>query len=351
MTPRQPPPTPTLPRLNTSPSPITVKRSARSLSPRSEKWSPRMFFGLRSPVASSSQENDKRGRSSSLGKASERDQSTSSPTVLTQQDDLRKMRSVPHSRDVSPQSFKRVHSREPSPLRQLLTQDAAPYHTTTIVIPDEIAEEAEDDENFASELNRTSMHEKGIVNQLSPPPSGLRSPALRMRAATDTSKPLPQLPEESHTPLIPAPLRIRPTVSAAELQPRSHFSTSTISTAMTSPTDSHFSFGETSISDLNDDEDLTADIGSGDEFMYSPILEQAVEGRFNGYSLPDGEYASEQTLRKESPMSPLTQTASRTTFGAATPFSPHGGNDVASMNALEQLLDEMGYLGDVIVGK
>jgi hypothetical protein len=120
---------------------------------------------------------------------------------------------------------------------------------------------------------------------------------------------------------------------------------------MTSPTDSHFSFGGTSISDLNDDGDLTADIDSGDEFMYSPVIEQAVEGRFNGYSLPDGEYASEQTLRKESPMSPLTQAASRTTFGAAPPFSPHGGNDVASMSALEQLLDEMGYLGDVIVGK
>lgn len=104
------------------------------------------------------------------------------------------------------------------------------------------------------------------------------------------------------------------------------------------------------MSDLNDDEDLTADVSSGDEFMYSPILEQAVEGRFNGYSLPDGEYASEQTLRKESPLSPLTQTASRTTFGAAPLFSPHG-NDVASMSALEQLLDEMGYLGDVIVGK
>jgi len=243
-----------------------------------------------------------------------------------------------------------VHSRESSPLRQLLTQDAGTYHTTTIVIPNEIAEEAEDDDNFASEPNRISMHEKGIVNQLSPPPSDLRSPAPRMRPATDTSKPLPQLPEDSHTPLIPVPLRIRPTVSAAELQPRSHFSTSTISTAVTSPTDSHFSFGETSMSDLNDDEDLTADVSSGDEFVYSPILEQAVEGRFNGYCLPDGEYASEQTLRKESPLSPSTQTASRTTFGAAPPFSPHG-NDVASMSALEQLLDEMGYLGDVIVGK
>lgn len=161
-------------------------------------------------------------------------------------------------------------------------------------------------------------------------------------------KPLPQLPEEE---LLPQPLRLRPALSVADL-PRSHFSTSTIASSITSPTDSHFSFGsEHSISsDVNDDdEDLAADVGSGDESTYSPILADIPAGGFSGYSLPEADYASEQTLRKETPQSQLSATtSSRTTFGAThQAFEP----EVEQMTALQQLLSEMGYLGDVIVGK
>ena len=123
---------------------------------------------------------------------------------------------------------------------------------------------------------------------------------------------------------------------------------------MSSPTQSHSGFSSTpSISDsLGDEEDLTADVSSGDEFTYSPVLPDTEEGRgFNGYSLPDGEYASEQTLRKETPLGALSgNAASRTTFGGAAAFESTGG-DARSMSALEQLLSEMGYLGDVIIGK
>ena len=217
-----------------------------------------------------------------------------------------------------------------------------------LVIPDEITEEAEDDDNFASPLNRASLNERGLLTQLSPPPSGIRSPAVRIRSGTDTSKPLPQLPEET---LVPPPLRLRLAVSEAEL-PRSHFSTSTISTTITSPTDSHFAFSETpSISDSNDDDDLAADTGSGDEFAYSPNLADRDWRGFSGYSLPNGEYASEQTIRKETPHSQLTQTASRATFGAPTLTLTSPAHDVSNMTALEELLNEMGYLGDAIVGK
>lgn len=92
------------------------------------------------------------------------------------------------------------------------------------------------------------------------------------------------------------------------------------------------------------------DASSGDEFMYSPVLPDIEEGRgFNGYSLPDSEYASELTLRKETPIGALsTGPASRTTFGGAAAFEG-GSGDARSMSALEELLNEMGYLGDVIV--
>jgi hypothetical protein len=104
---------------------------------------------------------------------------------------------------------------------------------------------------------------------------------------------------------------------------------------------------------LDDEEDLAADmdVSSGDEFMYSPVLPEAEESGFNGYSLPDGEYASEQTLRKETPLSALSgNAATRTTFGGPAAFESSSG-DARNMSALEELLSEMGYLGDVIVGK
>jgi hypothetical protein len=345
MTPRAPPPTPKLTRLNTSTSVLTKQRTARSVSPTtSEKpqWSPRMFFGLRSSNTYS--QDEKRGRSSSLSKV-QAAASASTTSLALRSDKMRKVKSVPHTREVSPQSFKKTTSREPSPLRQLFSQESSTYNSGSLVIPDEIAEEVEDDDNFASQLSRMSINEKGIFTPLSPPPSSSRPPLVRAKTATNTSKPLPQLPEDF--PLMPPPLRLHSAVSAAEL-PRSHFSTSTISTTITSPTDSSFSFGE---EDSNEDEDLTADVGSGDEFTYSPILAESPAKGFSPYSLPDDRYASEQTTQKETPLSPLTQTASRATFGATPPFLPNPVSDAESMSSLEQLLHEMGYLGDVIVGK
>jgi hypothetical protein len=258
---------------------------------------------------------------------------------------MRKVKSVPHTREVSPQSFKKTSSREPSPLRQSLSPESSIYNLGPLVIPDEIAEEAEDDDNFASQLSRMSINDKGIFTPLSPPPSISRPPMVRARTATNTSKPLPQLPEDF--PLMPPPLRLRSAVSAAEL-PRSHFSTSTISTTITSPTDSSFSLGE---EDLNEDEELTADLGSGDEFTYSPVLSETPAPGFNAYSLPEDQYASEQTLTKGPPLSQLTQPASRATFGSSPPFLPNPVPDAESMSTLEQLMHEMGYLSDVIIGK
>lgn len=353
MTPRAPPRPPQITRLNTSTSILVKQRTARSLSPPPEKpqWSPRTFFGLRSPTAIS-QDGDKRGRSSSLSKVQPAT-NTSTPSLALRSDETRKVKSVPHTREESPQSFKKPISREPSPLRQLFSQENSSYSSAPLVIPDEIAEEAEDDMNFASNQNRLSINEKGILTRLSPPPSGLRSPPMsRARAATNTSKPLPQLPEGSFP--APPPLRLRSAVSAAEL-PRSHFSTSTISTTISSPTDSNFSASEThSLPDSHEEEeeeDLTADIGSGDESPYSPVLSDSPAQGFNGYSLPEDQFATEPRSLKGSPLTQLTQTASRTTFGAAPPFLPNPVPDAENMSTLEQLLSEMGYLSDVIVGK
>jgi hypothetical protein len=362
MTPRPPPALPALKRLKTSPSPAPVsrKRSARSVSPKPPRspWSPRSFFGSLRSSSPYAQEGDRRGRSSaSLTKPIESESNSTRPIAQSQSrsDDTIRMRSVPRTRDASPQSFMRTRSREPSPLRHFVAKETSSYnsHSLTLVIPDEIEEEdAEDDDNFASQLDQISLHERGILTPLAPPPAGVRFP-MSLNSGTntprDTSKPLPMLPEQLSLALAPPPLRIRDPVPAAEM-PRSHFSTSTISTTLTSPTDSHFGFSETpSIADSNEDEDLAADTGSGDESTYSPVKE--AENRFNGYSLPDTDFTSELSLGKSHPISPLTQAASRTTFGGAVPFVPSAESDAQNMSALEQLLSEMGYLGDAITGK
>ncbi|CZS93564.1 uncharacterized protein RCO7_09528 [Rhynchosporium graminicola] len=347
LTPRMPPSPPTLQRLNTSSSVLTKKRSARSLSPNSKRsgWPPRMFLGFRLPYQPSSQSVDTRGRSSSLSKVQHSRVHASTPNL---REEARKARSVPPTREASPQSFKRLHSRDPSPH---LVQDSTAYNTTVLDIPHEIeeeVEEGEDDDNFACQLSRMSFTEK-CITPLAPPPSATRPPppprTCSASMTRDVQKPLPQLPEED---LRPQPLRLRPAFSMANL-PRSHFSTSTVgSSPIASPTDSHFSFiSEHSISsDTNDDEeDLAADVGSGDDFTYSPISIDIPSGGFSGYSLPEADYASEQTLRKATPLSQLSPTTSRATFGAPHPaFEPQ----VEQMSALQQLLNEMGYLGEVI---
>jgi hypothetical protein len=343
VTPRPPPPTHSLARLRTSPSFLTKERSARFLSSKPERplWSPKAFFGLRSPPSTQFQERDKRGRSSSLSKLAGTEVNGGLRPLSKRLDDEQKALSLPHTREPSPQSFKRSHSREESPLRRIAGQDGNSYNPTSLLIPDENEEEIEDDDNFATDLPRISS-KGGVLTPLSPPPSGSRLPSVRA-LLTPTSKPLPQLPEESNSSLMLQP---------ADL-PRSHFPTSTISTTLISPTESHLDLGRTpSVTDSHeDDDDLTADIGSGDEFTYSPLDGAAGTG-FPGYSLPDGDYASELTLRKEtgSFTSLLPAQASRRTFGGPS-MTPSSGNDLRSTSIMDELLSEMGYLGDMIFGK
>ncbi len=266
-------------------------------------------------------------------------------TNLYDRSDNRKAKSVPHTRNASPQSI-RSNSREPSPLRQFVAQNPAAYKSNTMAIQDEIIEEAEEDFNFADQFSRISLDGRGVT-PLAPPPSGRRSPPTSLSVTKGTSKPLPQLPEE--TSLVPPLLRLTTPLDPVEL-PRSHFSISTISTSITSsPTESHFSFSDTN--SFSEYDDLAVDSDNADDSTYSPVLAETPTLGFNGYSLPEADYASEQTIRKESTVSALSEAASRKTFGASTSYSPIVSGKVEQMSELEELLAEMGYLGDVIVGK
>ncbi|KAG9245077.1 hypothetical protein BJ878DRAFT_37137 [Calycina marina] len=343
MAPRAPPPPPTLPRLRTAPTQLLKKRSARSVSPAHSPWSPRSFFSRRS--ASPPRESYRRGRSDSIKL------NDSSPARDHQQGRT----SGTHSRNPSP-ATRKVASREPSPLRQLTAQE--PLHiNTNFTIPEKIAEDDEDDDNFSSGSTRFSVLEKAILTPLAPPPISSRFPITTARD-TDLEKPLPELPEYLGLELTPAPLRLRDPQEGSRLDPEVNFPTShfSISTIGSSPTDSHFGFD--SSDSVGDDGDLSADIGSGDESAYSPIndLHENAIGRFTAYKLPDSDYTSTQTLKYQigqtDILSPaLLSPANRATFGGAAPFSPSRDVHEENLNSLQDFMHEMGYLGGIIEGK
>lgn len=345
MTPRPPPPIPSLSRPKTSPLSFVSKRSARSISPKLEKspWSPRMLFGLRSPTSSYTQAGEKQGRSSRRDKLAgdEVNGTPLSPVRLLSEE---RNISLPITCDGSPQSLEKSPSLDISPLRRTVAQESNTQSTTTPSIPEDIEEEAEedDDDNFAGHLSRMSLFEEMIHTPLSPRSLGLSSAATRPPSSRNLSKPLPQLPEGLFLPLMQPYQLTRAAEKTAQLS-RSRFSTST---AFTSPTESHFDF-----SDESEDEDPSADIESADEFAESPAAEAASAG-FRGYRLPEAEDAPEHATGKPAtPFSTLSQAASRSTFGGPSAFTRAIENDVRSIATLDELPGELGYLGGIIVRK
>ncbi|RDW59996.1 hypothetical protein BP5796_11602 [Coleophoma crateriformis] len=313
-------------RSNTSPAPASTTslaktRSTRSLSPKSEKspWSPKSIFSRR-PSAPSPLETSDRGRAAPLEKTTEGDCNISYPLLLSHVGATRS--------DISPQT-REASIRPSTPKRSSATQsfrsETTSHHASDVDIPDDIAEELEDDENFANQLSRFSLSES--FTKLSPPPfSSARASPPISRSSLD--KPLPEIPR---SPLMPEPLRL--VVPASEL-PRSHFSTSTISTTINSPTESNFCYseGRSSMSEFDYDD-------------YADMDTAPFKDGFSGYSLPDGEYESEQTLRKPSSRSVVDQRTLANLEGLESPA------EVAEReNALAQLMCEMQYLGDHIIG-
>ncbi|EDN97663.1 predicted protein [Sclerotinia sclerotiorum 1980 UF-70] len=206
-------------------------------------------------------------------------------------------------------------------------------------IPEEISEEYEDDDNFATQFKEFALENNNSITQLSPAPSRRQaSPTF------DTSKPLPQLPDDAFTSSsLPHPPNLSLTL------PRSHFSVSTISTALTSPTDSHFGFSDTSsMFDSYDESDLNEE--NADTFTYNPMISEVERRKFIGYSLPDEDIASEQTICKASSL--LSRTTSNDTYPRDSALVEGiKESESGEGSALADFLDDMGYLGDTIRDK
>lgn len=330
VTPRPPPQPPLVPRLSSSPSESVRKSFSRSRSPKAEKpsWSPKMLFG----------------RKFSVTKKAEATLSVSAP----------------QTRNPSPQSFEQTLSRDPSPLPRSLAQETSKNpHIASLLVSECIAEDLEDDDNFAQQPNnRMSL----VSTPLSPPPVSHVRPLTTSHASSrssassnDAYKPLPRVPDESLEVLTPQPIRTWENIPLIHSGPQcSRFSVSTISSVMSIDSFSAFSTSP-SVSDEDElavDLDATSDVDDDvddeeddDEFVFRPLSSDASGRLFTGYSLPDVESSSKQALRK----APLSGAGNRATFGGMD--RPTVEDEEGGSSPLHELLSELGYLEDTIVGK
>lgn len=167
-----------------SPSVIRHKRSARSLSPSSNwSFSPRKLFS-RKGSSSSLRESDQGSLYATQSHASSEDVRSVRPPS----------REGSRSRNISPDSLRRFLSDD----TPFLAEPEA-NERPALAIPDDIAEENEDDDNFASPATSESQH----FTVLSPPPS--QHP--QSRCAT----PMPSL-EDGHQTAATQPPAVEPTI-------------------------------------------------------------------------------------------------------------------------------------------
>lgn len=206
-------------------------------------------------------------------------------------------------------------------------------------ITEEVSEDYEDDDNFATQFNKFCTEDNISVTGLSPTPSH-RQPSPTF----NTSKPLPALPNDEPMSSILSSFAPALTPDLSLTLPGSHFSVSTVSTALTSPTDSHFGFSDTSsMFDSYDESELNEEVG--DSFTYNPMISEVERRRFIGYSLPNEDFASDQTIRKAS----ISQTISNDSYSRDSGFGDAIKEEGKS--ALADFLDDMGYLGETISDK
>ncbi|KAK9789490.1 hypothetical protein AB5N19_12587 [Seiridium cardinale] len=278
--PAPPAPNPFGPRLGTSAGiRLNHKASSRSLSPAAApSWTgkARRLFGLR-PCSRSGD----RGRTP--GSSSSEDPVTAVSVTNNRLDGARSTTPSEgcRSRDMSPESLRRFLS-DNTPLAQ-----PVPAQSQTLIIPDDIVEENEDDDNFAT----SAVSEVSPFTTLSPPPF--------QRTPSSPSTTIPK--NESTTTIVPISTTLaneafyNETPSLSDLRrgsitsfrlavPGTHFPYSAASSTVTSPASPHslssprnnFSFFD----DLAEDDEMPSAVQDGGLHV------QCGQQPFTAYSLP-----------------------------------------------------------------
>ncbi|KAJ2907185.1 hypothetical protein MKZ38_006479 [Zalerion maritima] len=268
-TPRAAPPVPNTAqsRVPTAPTnPLKHQRSARSLSPSESGWSAKKLFRMRSK---------ERGRDRSTSSAT----STSSAETDTDEPSIAPEGSS-RSREISPEALRLFLSNDiPAPLT---SHESRP----TVTIPEDIVEEAEDDDNFATSASSENMP---FATILSPPPFQRAHSSSSLASSTATIPSVPRVSvkttneERPGTPV--KGIELTPTLpSSSTLQLglcTSHFSISSSEDDVYTPsTPQH----EADVGSFFDDS------SDGEEVTTNPVPENGVfqqtKPLFSTYSLP-----------------------------------------------------------------
>ncbi|KAL7626818.1 hypothetical protein AAE478_003592 [Parahypoxylon ruwenzoriense] len=350
MTPRPAPPVPSLPDLRVGSSPamsLAHKRSARSLSP-APRWTgaARRFFGLKKTCNQDGDAGSETEVESYYGEETKRLDEVRSATPS----------SSIRSRDMSPESLRRFLSDD------LPRTPPVVEPVSKLSIPDEIAEENEDDDNFAT----SAVSESAPFTSLSPPPFQRSTPPSAVKNNKNES-PETTVPKDCSQDVSVAsgPINALSRVTSIGLEiPRSHFSISTTSSSVsqTSPqsTESR-DLSQYSFFDESEDDD---DVLSNDDesFIIQGTRQNSDEKRgvpkhiytpFPGYSLPNSTIHSEKHLdTTRISTDPL---GSPDLVARMDNGMPVGNTNLLSRpgidTGLDDLVNDMGWMADVIQHK
>ncbi|KAI1467024.1 uncharacterized protein F4812DRAFT_46082 [Daldinia caldariorum] len=350
MTPRPAPPVPSLPdlRLGSSPAMSLVhKRSARSLSPApSWKGAARRFFARK--------------------KGNHLDGDAGSETEVDSHYDG-EVRHLEEPRSATPSGSVRSHDISLETLERFLSDDLPPAAPTTepsrLYIPDEILEENEDDDNFAT----SAVSETAPFTMLSPPPfqrSFSSSSARDYNNGSTTTIIPPRTQQDNNATETVGVSSTLPKLKLDDV-PRSHFSFSTTSSSFvsTSSPQSIESRDLNQFSFFDDSDDEKDDIfpPQNEPFAAQGIRRSSNAGRgirkhndspITEYSLP------QSTSHEGEPLN--TSRISTTALGTGLVTRLDSGvvlsnTDLLSHQSidtgLDDLVSDMGWMADVIQPK
>ncbi|KAI8957542.1 hypothetical protein F5Y11DRAFT_82928 [Daldinia sp. FL1419] len=351
MTPRPAPPVPSLPdlRLGLGSSPamsLVHKRSARSLSPApSWKGAARRFFARK--------------------KAHHVDSDAGSETEVESHYDG-EVRHLDEPRSTTPSGSARSHDISLETLERFLSDDlpqAVPVaEPSRLYIPDEIVEENEDDDNFAT----SAVSETAPFTMLSPPPfqrSLSSSSARDYNVSTATI--IPPLTKQDKITLDPISVPSATADMKLDDVPRSHFSFSTTSSSFASTSSPQSiesrDLNQFSFFDESDDEREDTFPTENEPFAVQGTRRSSNVGRsirkhsdspITGYSLP------QSTMHDEKPLdtSRISTTALGTDLVARLDSGVGLGNTELLTrpsidSGLDDLVSDMGWMADVIQPK
>ncbi|RYP50346.1 hypothetical protein DL768_004111 [Monosporascus sp. mg162] len=326
------PPAPSLPAASDIPSTsFSDTRSARSISP-APSWASaaRRFFGLRSC--------SRDGEQGRLSRGSDPDSTPSEPG-----------RSYDRARCLTPSGSVRSRDMSPESLRRFLSEDVpfappAMEPSPKLWIPDEIIEENEDDDNFAT----SAASESTPVTLLSPPPfqRTIQSPITSPKnQSTTTIVPRPSA-DISSSVGPKEPLGLTSDIGL-DHPPRQTSPTSRL-------TESH---GQSNCSflDESDDDDYDDNLSSNEDEFYSPQQAEAngrkVQPRrtpFTNYSLPYHTAKSSKNFDSN----PQPNYGSPALVARNDNGVPVGNTNLLSLpsidSGLDDLANEIGWIADVI---